>query len=52
MTVAGGQDGYCASVARQRARDAAYNGIDGDMQQQIYARTYADCMAWKSKSMR
>ncbi|MDE1939552.1 MAG: hypothetical protein KGI68_11060 [Alphaproteobacteria bacterium] len=51
MTVAAGQDGYCASVAQQRARDAAYNGIGDDMQKQIYARTYADCVAWKTKSM-
>ncbi|MBU6299103.1 MAG: hypothetical protein KGJ79_00080 [Alphaproteobacteria bacterium] len=43
---------YCTSVARLRAQDASYNGLDGDMQKRIYARSYADCVAAKNKLLR
>lgn len=37
-------DPYCAGIASARARDAAENGFDGDLQAKIYADTYARCV--------
>ena len=34
----------CASVADQRARDAADNGYGADLQSRIAKQVYADCM--------
>jgi hypothetical protein len=37
---------HCKKVAYARASDAKVNGFDGDMRDEIYSGTYADCAAW------
>ena len=39
----------CAEVARQRAGDAAAQGFEDDVRQQVYDRTYASCMDWAAQ---
>jgi hypothetical protein len=46
------RDNSCATVAEQRAQDAAYNDYDRDMQRRIYDYTYAECVTAKKKSSR
>ena len=36
----------CARVAQERSDDAAVQGFEADVQQQVHDRTYADCMTW------
>jgi hypothetical protein len=43
------RDNSCATVAEQRAQDAAYNNYDRDMQRRIYDYTYAECVTAKRK---
>ncbi|MBV9993525.1 MAG: hypothetical protein JOZ72_19795 [Alphaproteobacteria bacterium] len=43
---------HCASLAKLRARDAAYAGEDEETQQSVYDRTYADCSQWDARHMR
>jgi hypothetical protein len=38
----------CTDVADQRAEDAAFQGFDKDIQQDVRDRTYASCLAWKA----
>jgi hypothetical protein len=40
---------HCKRVADQRALDAVSNGYDEEMEQQIFAGTYRDCMAWSAQ---
>ena len=40
---------HCMALAKQRAIDAAYQGEDGDTQEAVHARTYAECVAWDLK---
>ena len=37
---------HCATLARQRASDAAYQGEDEETQEQVYNRTLATCADW------
>lgn len=37
---------HCWALAKQRAVDAAYQGEDGDTQEAVHERTYAECVAW------
>ncbi len=39
---------HCQSVAQQRMRDAAYNGLDEETQQAIYSGTYSDCAKYEA----
>jgi hypothetical protein len=43
-------DPICAATADARARDAAYSGYGGAMQDQIRAHTYRNCREWAAKS--
>ena len=40
---------HCMALAKQRAIDAAYQGEDGDTQEAVHERTYAECVAWDLK---
>jgi type IV secretory pathway VirB10-like protein len=40
---------HCTMLAKQRARDAAFEGEDADTQEAVYNRTYSDCVAWDLK---
>ena len=40
---------HCTTLAKQRARDAAFAGEDSDTQEAVYKSTYADCVAWDLK---
>ena len=44
-----GPSAHCASLAKLRARDAAYAGEDEETQQSVYDRTYADCTEWDAR---
>ena len=46
------RDNSCATVAEQRAQDAAYNDYDRDMQKRIYDYAYAQCMTAKKNTSR
>ena len=46
------RDNSCATVAEQRAQDAAYNNYARDMQRRIYDYSYAACMTAKKNSGR
>jgi hypothetical protein len=37
---------HCRAVARQRAADSGYMGMDEDAQKEEYDGTYASCVAW------
>ena len=51
--LAGAQrDNSCATVAEQRAQDAAYNNYDRDMQRRIYDDSDAECVTAKKNSGR
>jgi len=51
--LAGAQrDNSCATVAEQRAQDAAYNNYDRDMQRRIYDYSDAECVTAKKNSGR
>jgi hypothetical protein len=39
---------HCLAVAKQRADDAAANGLDRDTQKIVRDGTYAKCMAWQT----
>ena len=39
----------CAAVAQERSADAAVQGFESDVQQEVHARTYADCMSWQAR---
>jgi hypothetical protein len=39
---------HCLLVAKQRADDAAANGLDSATQQVVRDGTYANCMAWQA----
>jgi hypothetical protein len=36
----------CTRTADERSGDAAYQEFDADTRQQVYEKTYADCMTW------
>lgn len=38
------QDPHCRSIAADRARDAAENGYDEDMQRRIFEDSYRRCL--------
>ena len=40
---------HCKAVADQRALDALANGYDSEMEQQIFAGTYRNCMSWTAQ---
>lgn len=40
---------HCKAVADQRALDAVSNGYDSEMEQQIFAGTYRNCMSWSAQ---
>jgi hypothetical protein len=40
---------HCKAVADQRALDAVSNGYDSEMEQQIFAGTYRNCMSWAAQ---
>ncbi|HEX9159588.1 MAG TPA: hypothetical protein VF835_05115 [Rhizomicrobium sp.] len=42
-------DAHCEAVARQRADDAAANGLDRETQEVVRQGTYANCLAWDSQ---
>jgi len=42
-------DARCKAVAGQRKSDAAVNGYDDGMQQQIFDGTYKNCMDWAAR---
>jgi hypothetical protein len=42
------QAAHCLSVAKQRADDAAANGLDSATQQVVRDGTYANCMQWQA----
>jgi len=39
----------CIDVARNRGRDAGYQGFDDDTQKSVFDRTLADCLKWYSR---
>jgi hypothetical protein len=39
----------CKAVADQRALDALSNGYDSEMERQIFAGTYRNCMSWAAE---
>jgi hypothetical protein len=40
------EDANCRAIANDRANDAGLVADDGDMQRQVFTRTYADCIDW------
>jgi len=40
---------HCTELAKLRARDAAYSGEDEQVQDQVYRKTYADCLDWETR---
>jgi hypothetical protein len=36
------------AVAKQRAEDAAANGLDGPTQKVVHDGSYTDCMNWQA----
>lgn len=44
-----GDAAHCKAVADQRALDAVSNGYDSDMEHQIFAGTYQNCMSWAAQ---
>jgi hypothetical protein len=47
--VSAAADARCKAVAGQRKSDAAVNGYDDGMQQQIFDGTYKNCMDWAAR---
>ena len=43
------QDSHCMTVAKLRARDAAYAGEDTDTQHSVYDKTYSECTDWDAR---
>lgn len=39
-------EAHCEAVARQRAADAAADGLDRETQEIVHSGAYADCIAW------
>jgi hypothetical protein len=39
---------HCLAVAKQRADDAAANGLDRDTQRVVHDGTYSRCMTWQA----
>jgi hypothetical protein len=39
---------HCLAVAKQRAEDAAANGLDGPTQKVVRDGSYTDCMNWQA----
>ena len=42
----------CERAAKERASDAADQGFEPDVLQQVHDRTYADCMTWAGHSLK
>ena len=42
----------CAHVAQERSDDAAVQGFEADVQQDVHNRTYADCMTWEGRTLK
>ena len=42
----------CAHVAQERADDAAVQGFEADVQQDVHDRTYANCMTWEGRTLK
>jgi hypothetical protein len=40
----------CLDVARKRSHDASDQGFDDDVRQDVYDKTYANCMAWAART--
>jgi hypothetical protein len=47
--VSAATDSHCKAVAGQRKKDAAVNGYDDDMQQNIFDGTYKNCLDWAAQ---
>jgi hypothetical protein len=41
-------ESHCLAVAKQRADDAAANGLDKNTRKIVYDGTYANCMTWQT----
>jgi len=42
----------CMAVARQRSREAAFQGFNEDVQKEVFDTAFADCDAWAAKHLR
>ena len=40
----------CAHVAQERSDDAAVQGFEAEVQQDVHDRTYTDCMTWEART--
>lgn len=42
----------CSRIAQERSEDAAVQGFEPDVQQEVHNRTYADCMTWEARELK